>query len=95
MAWAKRREQWDHTCAILAVLSSERVDPNSLNPIRRMEVEKLARQSDKRGATNEAMMLIGVALGDKEAVQRWQCKGQATGQAEAAEKSALGKPTSN
>lgn len=96
MAEARRREEWDRFCLVVAALSFEKVNPSSLNPIRRAETERLKTKAFKRRETNSFFMALGIGLGDKGAVEEWQKKALEPEEAAArAEQSAPGKPSSN
>lgn len=97
MAYARRLEEWDRFACLMAAQSFEKVNPQTLNPIRRAEVERLRRKVYRNGSDRAFFTMLGCALGDKDAVQRWQSTGTDVAAAEAAEtkESALGAPTSN
>ncbi len=94
MAYARRLEEWDRVACLMAAQSFEKVNPQTLNPIRRAEVERLRKKFYKNGSDRAFFTAIGLALGDKEAVQRWQSTATAKA-AEEAEKSAPDAPTSS
>ena len=94
MAYARRLEDWDRVACLMAAQSFEKVNPQTLNPIRRAEVERLRKKVYQNGSDRAFFTALGLALGDKEAVQRWQLTGTAKA-AEGAEKSAPDAPTSS
>lgn len=96
MAYARRLEEWDRFACLMAAQSFEKVNPQTLNPIRRAEVERLRKKVYKNGSDRAFFTALGRALGDKDAVQRWQSTGTDAAAAEAVPReSAPGVPTSS
>jgi hypothetical protein len=92
MAYARRMEDWDRVACLMAAQSFEKVNPQTLNPIRRAEVERLRKKVYKNGSNRAFFTALGLALGDKEAVKRWQSTATEKVE-EGAEKSAPDAPT--
>lgn len=97
MAYARRLEDWDRVACLMAAQSFEKVNPQTLNPIRRAEVERLRKKVYKNGSDRAFFTALGRALGDPNAVQTWQYREQerAAAEAEAARESAPDAPTSS